>query len=180
MKPAGIRHARIGLAVLLLSGLWFAAPGLKVMGWGLRFAVQGAPDHLPMPVLGVKATQVAATFGAPRSEGRRHEGVDIFAPRHTPVLSPTEGVVLSVGENRLGGRAVRVLGPGARWHYFAHLESYGEIHVGQWVPAGFPLGTVGDSGNARGTPPHLHFGVYRLGKGAVDPLPLLKASKTRR
>ncbi|BDU73709.1 M23 family metallopeptidase [Mesoterricola silvestris] len=153
-----------------------ATPWGKVAVRGLPLCFQDAPVRLPMLVPGLHPSQVASTFGAPRSGGRRHEGVDLFAPRNTPVLSPTKGVVISVGENSLGGRTVTVLGPGPRWHYFAHLEAYGKVKVGQRVPEGYALGTVGDSGNARRTPPHLHYGIYRFPGKALDPLPLLKAS----
>ena len=112
--------------------------------------------------------------GAPRGTDRRHEGVDIFAPRGTPVLASTEGVVTRVGTNRLGGKVVWVVGPDGHRHYYSHLDEQAELSVGQRVAVGTPLGTVGTTGNARGTPPHLHYGVYGRG-GAYDPLPLLRA-----
>ncbi len=133
------------------------------------------PTSLPVPVEGVAARRIADTFGAPRGRDRRHEGIDIFAPRGTPVLSSTMGVVVAVREGGLGGRQVWVLGPGRERHYYAHLEDWAEgLDVGDRVMPGDRLGSVGDSGNARGTPPHLHYGVYRPG-GAYDPLPLLRA-----
>lgn len=170
---------RKGFIVLLVSlpVVWITLPLLRVAFLGLPLCFQNAPVRIPMPVTGVRPTQVANTFGALRSEGRRHEGVDIFAARYTPILSTTTGVVISVGENRLGGRTVSVLGPGAQRHYFAHLESYGKVRVGQWVHEGYTLGTVGDSGNARGTPPHLHFGIYQFPGRALNPLPVLRELK---
>ncbi|HUR79116.1 MAG TPA: M23 family metallopeptidase [Thermoanaerobaculia bacterium] len=117
----------------------------------------------------MKRAQLADTWGAPRSGGRSHQGIDIFAKRGTPVVSSTRGIVVTVGHNRLGGRIVRVLGPGGYWHYYAHLERFGPVREGQLVDAGTVLGTVGDSGNARGTPPHLHYGIYRFRGGAVNP-----------
>jgi hypothetical protein len=74
----------------------------------------------------------------------------------------------------LGGHPVQILGPGGQWHYFARLESFGEARVGQRIPVGFPVGTVGDSGNAKGTPPHLHYGTYSFFRQAEDPLPKLR------
>jgi peptidoglycan LD-endopeptidase LytH len=66
-----------------------------------------------------------------------------------------------------------VLGAGGRVSYYAHLDAYAEgLKVGDVVTTGAVLGSVGTTGNARGTPPHLHFGVYAPG-GAIDPLPLL-------
>ena len=133
------------------------------------------PTALPMPVQGVRASRVADTFGAPRGRDRSHAGVDIFAPRGTTVLSATRGMVVSVREGGLGGRQVWVMGPGGERHYYAHLDHWQKgLETGDLVAPGDPLGTVGTTGNARGTPPHLHYGLY--GKdGAYDPLPLLKA-----
>ena len=101
--------------------------------------------------------------------------MDIFAPRGTPVLSATRGIVVSVREGELGGRQVWVMGPAGERHYYAHLDDWqAGLQTGDLVAPGDPLGTVGTTGNARGTPPHLHYGVY--GKdGAYNPLPLLKA-----
>lgn len=164
----------LAASVVAALSAWLLMPWLRVMCWGLPLCFKGEPARLPMPVSRVRALDVADTFGAPRSGGRRHEGVDIFAPRHTPILSTTAGVVVSVGDNRLGGHAVQILGPGGQWHYYAHLETFGEIRIGQRVPAGFPIGTVGDSGNAKGTPPHLHYGTYSLFMKAEDPLPRLR------
>lgn len=166
---------RLAAVSLVLPMTWMIFPWIKVMVWMLPLCCRKAPRCLPMPVSGVRPLEVADTFGAPRSGGRRHEGVDIFAPRHTPILSTTDGVVVFVGENRLGGHTVQILGPGGQWHYFAHLEAFGKVGAGQWISAGFPIGTVGDSGNAKGTPPHLHYGVYHFLRKAVDPLPKLQA-----
>ena len=133
------------------------------------------PETLQMPVEGVRAARVADTFGAPRGSDRRHEGVDIFAPRGTPVLAATDGLVVGIRDTGLGGRQVWLMGPGRQRHYYAHLDDWAELlSVGDLVRAGDPLGTVGDTGNARGTPPHLHYGVYAA-DGAFDPLPLLRA-----
>jgi murein DD-endopeptidase MepM/ murein hydrolase activator NlpD len=138
------------------------------------------PDALPMPVEGVDVARVADSYGAPRGLDRSHEGVDIFAARGTPVLSSTRGVVVSIRESGLGGRQVWVLGPGRERHYYAHLDDWAEgLAVGDVVWPGDRLGTVGDSGNARGTPPHLHYGIYGA-EGAYDPLPLLRAPRTSR
>ncbi|MET0814670.1 MAG: M23 family metallopeptidase [Pseudoxanthomonas sp.] len=133
------------------------------------------PAALPVPVQGVRASRIADTFGAPRGGDRSHAGVDIFAPRGTPVLSATRGIVLSVREGGLGGRQVWVLGPGRERHYYAHLDDWQTgLEAGDVLAPGDPLGTVGATGNARGTPPHLHYGIYGE-DGARDPLRLLRA-----
>lgn len=129
-----------------------------------------AENSLPNPVPGQGLTD---TWGAARSQGRTHEGIDIFADRGTPIQSTTQGIVSKVGNNNLGGRVVVVVGPGGAGHYYAHLEDYAEIAPNDWVEAGDVIGYVGDSGNAKGTPPHLHYGIYINGS-AVNPYPLMQ------
>ena len=126
-------------------------------------------NSLPNPLIDRPLTD---TWGAARSNGRSHEGIDIFAPRGTPIHSTTDGIVRKVGNNTLGGRVVSIIGPGGSGHYYAHLEDYADIAVGDWVNAGDVIGYVGDSGNAKGTPPHVHYGIYINGS-AVNPYPLL-------
>lgn len=129
-----------------------------------------AENSLPNPL---PEQGLADTWGAARSQGRTHEGIDIFAPRGTPIQSTTQGIVSKVGNNNLGGRIVVVVGPGGAGHYYAHLEDYADISPNDWVNAGDIIGYVGDSGNAKGTPPHLHYGIYINGS-AVNPYPLLQ------
>jgi peptidoglycan LD-endopeptidase LytH len=131
------------------------------------------PQKLPVPVEQVASKDLADTWGAPRSGGRRHEGIDIFAPLGRPVISTTNGVVFKVGEDNLGGHVVRVLGPGWQWHYYAHLDRFADIQPGSIVKKGTVLGYVGNTGNASGTPYHLHYGVYRFMGSAQNPYPLL-------
>jgi len=134
-----------------------------------------APAALPVPVEGVKARGIADTFGAPRGRDRTHAGVDIFARRGTAVRSAGPGLVVDIREGGLGGRQVWVLGPARERYYYAHLDGWREgLARGEVVQAGTVLGYVGDSGNAKGTPPHLHWGIYGQA-GAYDPLPLLRA-----
>jgi murein DD-endopeptidase MepM/ murein hydrolase activator NlpD len=133
------------------------------------------PDQqLAMPVQGVSRAAVGDSWHAPRDGGeRRHEGQDIFAPRGTPVLSATDGYVLRTGENKLGGKTVLVIGAGGRMYYYAHLDEYApNIGFGDQVTRETVLGYVGTTGNAAGTSPHLHFGIYS-GGGAINPLPML-------
>jgi len=133
------------------------------------------PDKkLAMPVRDVSTKQITNTWHAPRDGGRLHEGQDIFAPRGTPILSATEGYVVNIGENSLGGQTVSVIGAGGRIYYYAHLEAYApHLAEGYYVTTQTLLGYVGTTGNAAGTPPHLHFGVYESTRGAMNPLPLL-------
>jgi murein DD-endopeptidase MepM/ murein hydrolase activator NlpD len=133
------------------------------------------PDSdLSVPIDGVRVRQIAETWHAPRGRGRLHEGEDIFAPKGAPIYSATRGYVISIGENSLGGNSVWVFGAGGRRYYYAHLDSYASyLSVGDYVTPETIIGFVGTTGNAAGTPPHLHFGVYTNG-GPIDPLPLLR------
>jgi peptidoglycan LD-endopeptidase LytH len=164
------------LALLAAAAHWsWRQPFMAKPRMLLELSRMPPPSMLAMPVQGVPASRVADTFGAPRGRDRNHAGVDIFAPRGTPVRSATRGVVVAVREGRLGGRQVWVLGPARQRHYYAHLDDWAAgLQVGDIVLPGDALGVVGDAGNARGTPPHLHYGVYGEG-GAIDPLPLLLA-----
>jgi murein DD-endopeptidase MepM/ murein hydrolase activator NlpD len=173
-----MRSRLAGLLLVLALGVgWYNNGGAEIIQtpWRIvQLSVRPADTTLLMPVEGVSVGRVADTWHARRDRTRKHEGQDIFARKGTPVLSATEGVVVRVGQNRLGGNVVFVLGAGGRYYYYAHLDSYADgLETGQLVEAGQLLGLVGNSGNARGTPPHLHFGVYIAG-GAINPLPLLK------
>jgi murein DD-endopeptidase MepM/ murein hydrolase activator NlpD len=121
-------------------------------------------------VSGAGAASIQSGYGAARDAGRRrHEGVDIFAPRGTPVVAASDGFVVKVGENALGGRVVWLwdMSRGVTI-YYAHLQEQ-LVTTGAFVRAGDTLGTVGNTGNARTTAPHLHFGIYARGEGALDP-----------
>ncbi|MFC4932783.1 M23 family metallopeptidase [Massilia sp. GCM10023247] len=161
------------LAGLLAGGYALLGPWFQEMLYAMRLASMPAAQSLPVPVRGVAPRALHDTWGGARSGGRRHEGIDIFARRGTPVTSATEGIVMRVGTNRLGGQVVWVLGPGGQRHYYAHLDRYADIASGQRVRPGTILGYVGTSGNAAGTPPHLHYGIYEAG-GAINPYPLLR------
>jgi murein DD-endopeptidase MepM/ murein hydrolase activator NlpD len=130
--------------------------------------------QLAFPVEGYSMRGVQSIFGAERDGGRRsHAGIDIFARRGTPVLATSAGRVNRVESTRLGGKVVWVRDPVRNSNiYFAHLDSQ-YVGNGQQVEIGDTLGFVGNTGNARTTPPHLHFGVYRRREGAVDPYPFL-------
>ncbi len=129
---------------------------------------------LLFPVAGENKSAIRSVFGDPRDGGRRdHEGVDIFAPRGTAVLAVADGIVTNVAETKIGGRVVwqQDVVRGVEY-YYAHLESQ-NVRPGQHVRAGDVIGRVGNTGNARTTPPHLHFGVYRPGRVAINPVPFI-------
>jgi len=133
---------------------------------------------LSFPVEGRGSRAVQSFFGVARDGGRReHHGIDIFAPRGTPVIAAGDGIA-NPRDNRLGGKVVWVYDPVRnRSLYYAHLDSQ-IVRAGQLVRAGDTLGLVGNTGNARTTPPHLHFGIYQRGEGPVDPFPFVDTRRS--
>ena len=130
--------------------------------------------QLAFPVEGYDMRGVQSIFGVDREGGRRtHAGIDIFARRGTPVLAVSAGRVNRVAITGLGGKVVWVRDAIRNSNiYYAHLDSQ-YVSDGDNVEMGDTLGFVGNTGNARTTPPHLHFGIYRRREGAVDPYPFL-------
>jgi len=126
---------------------------------------------LKFPVLGGNRRDIGSVFNDPRDGGRRrHHGVDIFASRNTPVLAPARAKVRRTGDMGIGGNHVWLYDSLRNAsYYFAHLE---EIlgREDEWVNPGDTIGLVGNTGNARTTPPHLHFGIYIRREGPVDPM----------
>lgn len=160
----------VGLLLLVVTG---ASQRLIFYGRILKLYTQEPDTRLAMPLEDVRKKEIADTWQAARGENRKHEGQDIFAPRGTPILSATSGYIYNVGENNLGGQTVSVISKGGRIYYYAHLDSYARgIQIGDRVTTRTVLGYVGTTGNAQGTPPHLHFGVY-TSSGAINPLPML-------
>ena len=115
------------------------------------------------------------TWGAPRSGGRRHEGVDFMAARGTPVAAVTDGVIKRLRTGGLGGITVRLVDAKGDEYYYAHLDSRAPgLSVGQEVEAGDLLGTVGTTGNSPDHIPHLHWEFLPGGGKAVNPTPLAR------
>lgn len=136
-----------------------------------------SPLRYGFPVDTERENAVQSLFGVDRDGGaRRHEGIDIFAPRGTPVIAAEAGRVTRVGDTPRGGKNVWVRGD-QRSFYYAHLDSIA-VSPGDRVKRGEVLGTLGNTGNAVTTSPHLHFGIYKFGHGAVDPLPLVGRKKS--
>jgi murein DD-endopeptidase MepM/ murein hydrolase activator NlpD len=126
---------------------------------GFAFPIRGAYSY-------------ANTFGAPRYVGgeydHKHQGTDIFALRGTPLVAVVDGVVERVGNDRLGGIKLWLRSPGDNWtYYYAHLSGYAKgIRNGLRVKKGDVLGYVGNTGNAKTTPSHVHFETH-VPSGAV-------------
>jgi peptidoglycan LD-endopeptidase LytH len=119
------------------------------------------------------------SWGYPRMVGTEyehgHQGVDIMADFGTPLYAVERGIITKVGVDVLGGTKLWVKGQSGTHYYYAHLASYAEGMVeGALVNAGDVVGYVGDTGNARGGAPHLHFQVHPGGGQAVNPYGLLK------
>ncbi|WP_082830785.1 M23 family metallopeptidase [Cochleicola gelatinilyticus] len=127
------------------------------------------------PVSGAGNKNIQSFWADPRDGGSRsHEGVDIFAKRGTPVVAITDGRVSSTGDRGLGGKQVWLRdGLFGKTMYYAHLDSIATT-TGKRVKQGDTLGFVGNTGNARTTAPHLHFGIYKTASGAINPLPYIK------
>ncbi|MGZ5247782.1 MAG: M23 family metallopeptidase, partial [Flavitalea sp.] len=139
---------------------------LQPVSYNVSFQV--APS-LAFPVSGMNSSAIASVWGDDRDGGiRRHEGIDIFAKKRTPVLAVDEGIVTRVNESNLGGKVVWFRPQSSNINvYYAHLDSQ-MVEAGQRLKTGDTVGLVGNTGNARTTPPHLHFGIYAAG-GAIDP-----------
>ncbi|NGP88262.1 M23 family metallopeptidase [Fodinibius halophilus] len=90
-----------------------------------------------------------------------HKGIDIFGTEKTPIVAATRGIVIYAGKIEKGGKVVVVLGPKWRVHYYAHLETKG-VSTTDLIPAGEVLGSMGNTGNAAGKQPHLHYAILSL------------------
>ena len=129
------------------------------------------------PVSGANNKSIQSFWADPRDTGSRsHEGVDIFADRGTPVIAVSDGIISSTGERGLGGKQVWLKdGLFGKTIYYAHLDSIAVVE-GKKVKMGDTLGFVGNTGNAKTTEPHLHFGIYKT-KGAINPLSFIKKTE---
>ncbi|STZ76924.1 M23 family metallopeptidase [Bergeriella denitrificans] len=168
-KPIRAMFAAAALALLFGCGTP-KRPNAEIN----RLRAAAPPDMMSLPNP-VRGQSFQDTWQAARSGGRRHEGVDIFAKKGTAVRSTTDGIVTKIGRNRLGGKIIGIQGAGA-WHYYAHLNSR-SVDLYDRVKAGQKIGTVGNSGNAKTTAPHLHYGIYPTHGGAVNPYPLIDQSR---
>ena len=145
---------------------------VTALGAGKTVALGG----VTFPVSGPR--RYGDTFGAPRMEGTQfahaHEGVDIFAPAGAPVVAFERGVIAAMGTDVLGGTKLWLVGKTGIRYYYAHLQGFAPgLANNQVVEAGQTLGFVGDTGNAAGSPHHLHFEIHPDGGPAVNPYPIV-------
>ncbi|MGZ5442641.1 MAG: M23 family metallopeptidase [Thermoanaerobaculia bacterium] len=144
-----------------------------------------APLHgagLFMPVVGVHASDLYNSWGASRDGGRRrHKGIDIFAPKGTGVVAVADGIISYIGEQPKGGLCLWLTTEDGTSFYYAHLDRWAAgLFEGMDVRSGDLLGYVGNTGNAKTTPPHLHFAVNDDDE-MVNPYPILtKANPVKR
>ena len=180
-----------GALALTLSASAATKPGIPTIHVLPASLIPGLPPTMvpqlgetgyAFPVFGPSA--FVDTFGAARSDvpGGWHHGDDIFASLGTPVLAVAHGIVFSVGWERAGGRRLWLRDDRGNEFYYAHLSAYSPLAVnGAIVRAGDVLGFVGDTGDAEGTPYHLHFEIHPVGLlgrgygGAVDPTSYLRS-----
>jgi murein DD-endopeptidase MepM/ murein hydrolase activator NlpD len=137
-----------------------------------------------VPVAGVDAASLKSTFNEARGGGaRRHEAMDILAPRGTPVVASVDGRIVKLFTSAAGGLTVYQFDEDERYcYYYAHLDSYAaDLSEGQHVRRGQIIGYVGTTGNAPPDTPHLHFAITRLGPDkrwwegeALDPITFLR------
>ena len=148
----------------------------------VTFQNPDAPRPMIIPVAGVDRSAIRDMFDEVRGN-RRHEAIDILAPRGTPVIAADDGVVKKLFTSVPGGLTVYQFDPDERYcYYYAHLDGYAPgLREGQMLRRGEVLGYVGTTGNAPKDTPHLHFALIRLDpdrhwwKGTyVNPYPLLR------
>lgn len=156
------------------DGLYLLRLQPELLQGGQYTITMSSRGALSFPVQSKDTRNIGSLFGVDREGGRRrHEGVDIFSARGTPALSAIEGTVSRINTNRLGGKVVWLRDRERRQTlYYAHLDSQ-MVSPGQKVFPGDTVGLIGNTGNAITTPPHLHFGIYSSGEGAIDPFPFI-------
>jgi murein DD-endopeptidase MepM/ murein hydrolase activator NlpD len=129
---------------------------------------------LRMPVVGVRARDLSDSWHDPRDGGARvHKGIDIFAPRGREIVAATDGIISFIGDQPKGGHCLWLTTESGTAFYYAHLDRWAPgLYEGMEVQAGDLLGFVGNTGNAKNTPSHLHFGINQNDE-MVNPYPLL-------
>lgn len=176
MEPAGARLA--SAAPVALRGAAKAQPTVAAAAM-----VPANARGLIIPVAGIGSSQLVDTFTAARSGGRRHDAIDIMAPRGTPVLAAAAGRVDKLFVSGQGGNTVYVRSPDRTLiYYYAHLDAYAPgLAEGVEVRQGQQIGTVGFTGDASPDGPHLHFEIQQTNAdagwwqhtGSLNPYPLL-------
>lgn len=151
----------------------------RVLAKARLYRLHGLPAHLSAPIACPVAGEVSFsdTYGAVRSGGRSHEGVDMFAPEETPLVAVTDGTTFLVEnvDDDIGGISLWIRAINGDTYYYAHNSSNVIRLSGGSVTKGQVVAYLGRTGNAAGTPPHLHFEFHPSGGEAVNPTQLLNA-----
>jgi murein DD-endopeptidase MepM/ murein hydrolase activator NlpD len=178
----------LGCALAQARDVYAAADRDRVAAAELRTTLERVAVHAGVRVAVLTASSTAGvlfpvvgpvwfddTWGAERSGGRVHQGVDFIAAWGTPIIAAEGGTVARIGWDVLGGWRVSILGASGTYYYYAHLAAYPEgLELGDAVGTGELLGWVGDTGNASGVP-HLHWEVHPYNGDAVNPYPFARA-----
>ncbi len=138
----------------------------------LPVAVELPDGPLVFPVVGYDHSAIISFFGDKRGKTRLHQGVDIKADRGTPLVAVMDGKIESVKDGGSGGKQIWLRGTDGRLYFYAHLDSW-SVKEDDLVSAGDTIGTVGNTGNASHTIPHLHFEIMRTEgrkRTSIDPL----------
>ena len=147
---------------------------LAIVGAGSPIAIEGFVFPVAAPYDFVDSWGFPRMIGTEYAHG--HQGTDIMAGFGTELYAAEDGVLIRLGTDALGGVKLWLKGASGTYYYYAHLQSYADgVAAGDTVGAGTVIGYVGDSGNARGGAPHLHFQVHPGGGSPVDPYGLLRA-----
>ena len=148
--------------------------------------VEVSPSGLALPVVGIKPDQLTDTFDAARSQGRRHDAIDIMAAEGTPVIAAADGTVEKLFTSVRGGLTIYERSPDQKWeYYYAHLSAYAPgLAEGQQIKRGQVIARVGHTGDASAAGPHLHFAINTMAEGdhwwngtPINPYPLLAGKK---
>ena len=131
---------------------------------GVRFYGTLEGRTLRMPVLGARTMDLRDNFEEPRGS-RRHQAIDILAPRGTPVVAADEGRIAKLFTSKAGGLTAYQFDRDEKHaYYYAHLDAYADgLKEGAYLRPGDPIGAVGTTGNAPKDTPHLHFAIFELG-----------------
>jgi peptidoglycan LD-endopeptidase LytH len=144
------------------------------------------PAGLAIPVTGIKPDQLTDTFDEARSQGRRHDAIDIMAAEGTPVIASADGTIEKLFNSVRGGTTIYERSPDQKWlYYYAHLSAYAPgLHEGLQVKRGQVIARVGHTGDASAEGPHLHFAINTMARGEhwwegtpINPYPLLAGKK---
>lgn len=180
--PRAMAPASPGVAIVPLAMPAPSAIGVLVPAPGAAPVTAPATDQLLIPVAGIRASELDDTFNQARGTERKHEALDILAPKGTQVLAVADGKVAKLFDSKPGGLTLYQFDTGEqRAYYYAHLDRYAaDMKEGAVLKRGDLVGYVGSSGNADPASPHLHFAIFQLGpekqwwKGSpINPFPLM-------